>query len=120
MQLESVAGRRVVGVQGTPIPLHGKAHVLLGLSSEKFQVDAIVADTPTADVILGRDFLRTQWCLSEMTKDVDTLHVQSRGQSISLTQNLTQLPSSGSMPCCSSRSLCLPTVRWKYYAVCLI
>ena len=30
-----------------------------------------------------------------MTKDVDLLHVQSRGQSISLVQNLTQLPSSG-------------------------
>ena len=94
-QIDSISGRRLVGVQGTPIPLHGKAHVLLGLSSEKFEVDAIVADTPTADVILGRDFLRTQQCLIEMTKDGDVLHVRSRGQSISIAQDLTQPPISG-------------------------
>ena len=91
-QLGSISGRRLVGVQGTPISLHDRARILLGVSSEKFEVAAIVADTPTADVILGRDFLRTQQCMIEMTKDGDVLHVQSRGQSISLAQDLTQPP----------------------------
>ena len=68
-QLDSISGRRLVGVQGIPIPLVGRAHILLGLSSEKFVVDAIVADTPTADVILGTEFLHTQQCMIEMTKE---------------------------------------------------
>ena len=63
-----------MGVQGTPIPLHDRVQVLLEFSSAKFEVDAIVSDTPTANIILGRDFFRTQQCMIKMTKDVDVLH----------------------------------------------
>ena len=45
--------------------LYGRTCVYVELSSEKFQVDVIVADTPTADLITGRDFLHAQQCVIE-------------------------------------------------------
>ena len=48
--------RILVGVQGTSLHLHGSAHIQPKLPPEKFCVNVIVADTPTADVILGCDF----------------------------------------------------------------
>ena len=65
-QLRCVADRRLVSVQGTPLHLHGSASIQLELPPETFNITAIVADTPTADVILGRDFLRRQNCTIEM------------------------------------------------------
>lgn len=93
-QLQSTAERRLVGVQGTPLQVYGTARVQLELPPEKFWVEAIVADTPTADVILGRDFLRSQRCTIEMGSSSDSLHLQARGKSISTTQSqvLPQTP----------------------------
>ena len=91
-QLEAIIGRKLVGVQGTPIPQHGKARVCLGLAAEKFDIDVIVADTPTADVILGRDFLRAQQCTIKMTSSGDSLHVAARKQSIAMAQDQSPLP----------------------------
>ena len=81
-----------MGVLGITIPLHCKAHILLGLSSEKFEVNARDAGIPTADIILGRDFLHIQQCMIEMINKGDVLHLQSHGHSIFLAENLTQPP----------------------------
>ena len=50
----------------------------------------VVADTLTADVILGCDFLRSQKCTIEMSSSGDALHVHTRGQSVSIAQDETQ------------------------------
>ena len=39
----------------------------------------IVAEIPTPDLIIGRDFLRSQECTIEMGGKTSTLHVKSRG-----------------------------------------
>ncbi len=88
-RLQGISDRRLVGTQGTPLHLYGSTYIKLELPPEKFQVNVIVADTPIADVILGRDFLRSQRCAIEMKDSSDVLHVQSRGQSIAIAQNKT-------------------------------
>ena len=86
-QLQSVANRKLVGVQGAPLQLHGIARIQLELPPETFSVSVVVADTPTADVILGRDFLRSERCTIEMGSVSDTLHVKARGQSVAITHD---------------------------------
>ena len=86
-QLRCVADRRLFSVQGTPLHLHGSASIQLELPPETFNITAVVADTPTADVILGRDFLRRQNCTIEMKDSNDILHIKSRSQSIALVQS---------------------------------
>ena len=86
-QLRCVADRQLVSVQGTPLHLHGSASIQLELLPETFNITAVVADTPTADVILGQDFLRRQNCTIEMKDSNDILHIKSRSQSIALVQS---------------------------------
>ncbi len=88
-KLQGISDRRLVGAQGTPLHLYGSTYIKLELPPEKFQVNVVVADTPIADVILGRDFLRSQRCVIEMKDSSDVLHVQSRGQSIAIAKNKT-------------------------------
>ena len=87
VQLQTVSDWRLVRVQGTSLYLHGSAHIQLELPPEKFSVNVIVADTPSADVILAHDFLRCQVCTIEMGSTSDVLHVKSNGQSFSIAQN---------------------------------
>lgn len=76
--LKGTAGRKLVGVQGEPLELYGSACVEIQLANEEFPIEVMVAETPTADLILGRDFLRNQGCTIEMGEANDTLHVKSR------------------------------------------
>ena len=88
-QLQSITDWRLVGVQGAPLRLHGSTYVQLELPPEAFQINVIVAETPTADVILGRDFLRSHRCIIEMGSTIDVLRVQSRGLAIPIAQDQT-------------------------------
>ena len=76
--LIGVDGRKLVGVQGKPLKLYGSTCVQVQLAAEKFSVEVIIAETPTADHIIGRDFLRRQECTIEMGEANDILHVKSR------------------------------------------
>lgn len=96
VELHGAGRRRLVGVQGTPLQLYGTTRILLEFPPEKFWVDVVVADTPTADMILGRDFLHSQKCTIEMGDSDDTLHVRSRGHSISMARS--QTPPRSSQP----------------------
>ena len=91
VRLQNSANQKLVGVQGSPLHLHGSTQVQLELPPEVFNVDVIVADTPTADVILGRDFLHSQRCTIEMGGSNDVLQVQTRRESISITQERAAL-----------------------------
>ena len=86
MQLESAEGRKLVGVQGTPLTLHGTAQIPLELHDEPFSVRVLVADKLTrgVDVIIGRDFLKDHHCIIEMGKAKDVLHLKEQGISIVL------------------------------------
>ena len=69
-QLQSITDWRLVGVQGTPLHLLGSTHIQLELSLETFRVNVIVTETPSADVILGRDFLSSHRCTIEMGRNI--------------------------------------------------
>ena len=84
--LRSVAGRKLVGVQGKPLNLYGSAPVQVQLATERFAIEVMVVETPTADLILGRDFLRNQKCVIEMGKANDMLHVKSRGLKLPISK----------------------------------
>ena len=58
-ELTSATGKKLVGVQGTPLQLNGTTHINIELCSEKFSSDVIVADSLGTDIILGRDFLKS-------------------------------------------------------------
>ena len=55
--LKDWTGRKLMEVQGLPLRLNGSACVQEQLAEEKSSVDVMVADTSTADFIIGRDFL---------------------------------------------------------------
>lgn len=75
-ELGDAEGRKLVGVQGEPLQLYGSACVQVQLAAEKFPVEVMVAETPTVDMNIGRDFLRNQECTIEMGEDNDVLHVK--------------------------------------------
>ena len=51
---------RLVGVDGTPLQVHGRATVCLDLAGESFELEAIVVSPLTSEAILGLDFLQKQ------------------------------------------------------------
>jgi len=61
-ELGDAEGRKLVGIQGKPLQLYGSACVQVQLAAEKFPVEVMVAETPTVDMIIGRDFLQNQEC----------------------------------------------------------
>lgn len=88
-QLKGVPGRKLVGVEGKPLQLYGSACIQVQLATEKFSVEVVVAETPTADLILGRDFLHNQECTIKMCECNDVLHVRSRGLKLPITKEQT-------------------------------
>jgi len=56
-ELGDAEGRKLAGVQGKPLQLYGSACVQVQLAAEKFPIEVMVAETPTVDMIIGRDFL---------------------------------------------------------------
>ena len=78
-ELTSATGKKLVGVQGTPLRLNSITHIDIELCSEKFSSGVIVADSLATDIILGRDFLKTHKCNIEMTPVEDLLHFKQHG-----------------------------------------
>ena len=87
-ELRGMTGRKLVGVQGNPLTLYGRACIKMCLAGEVFPIELMVAETPTADLILGRNFLRNQECVIEMGK-IDTLHVKSRALYLPISKDLS-------------------------------
>lgn len=61
-ELSEVIGCRLVGVQGNLLQLYGGVWVQLQLDTKMFDVDVVVVDTPTADLIISCDFLHAHEC----------------------------------------------------------
>ena len=62
----------LVGVQGTPLKIYGKAEVDLVLDgvSGRFHPQVTVADSLTFDIILGQEFLSRSNCVIDMGRKV--------------------------------------------------
>ena len=50
-QLRGIADWQLVGVQGTPLCLHGSTSIQLELPPETFNVTVVVADTPPQQML---------------------------------------------------------------------
>ena len=81
------AGVGLVGVQGSPLHLHGSTQQQLQLQGESFPVKMIVADALMSDVILGRDFLKVHGCIVELSETRDVLHFKERGMMVTLSDS---------------------------------
>ena len=86
-ELEPVGvGVGLVGVQGSPLQLHGSTQQQLCVQGDVFPVKMIVADSLMSDVILGRDFLKTHQCTVDLSKDRDVLHFKECGVVVACRQ----------------------------------
>ena len=61
--LKPWTGRRLVGVEGTPLWVCGVSKVELKLAGEIFQCPVLIARSLTSDAILGLDFLEANHCI---------------------------------------------------------
>jgi len=93
--------KKLVGVQGTPLQLHGTAQVCLKLGNEVFPARVMVADSLTIDVILGRDFLKSHQCTIEMCKTQNVLRFRKHGLTIPLGGRDVLQYGDFSCQCCS-------------------
>ena len=83
-KLLNTVGKKLVGIQGIPLQLHGTTTVQVNLQNEVFSTKVIVADQIATDLILGRDFLTAHQCIIEMGKSSDVLRYKERGVAITI------------------------------------
>ena len=57
-QLKESMGRKLVGVQGSPLELHRISPIHIELQGEKFSTEAFVASNLTVDIIIRHDFFK--------------------------------------------------------------
>ncbi len=55
-------GRQLVGVEGSPIRVHGEAEISVSFGGQPVSVNLVVADSLKARAILGLDFLEANHC----------------------------------------------------------
>ena len=68
--LTEVTGKKLVGVEGTPLKVLGAAHFHVVFEQQQFNVYFLVADSLTAEAILGRDFLKDNRCVIDVGKNL--------------------------------------------------
>lgn len=72
------SGKKLVGMQRSPLERHSIAQLNIKLQGEIFTTEAIVADSLTTDIILGLDFVRNHQCTIKMRKSWDVLRFNRR------------------------------------------
>ena len=83
--LEPWTGRRLVGVEGTPLHVCGVSKVELKLAGEIFHCPVLIARSLTSDAILGLDFLEANHCTLKMADR--ELTFPERGVTVSLCES---------------------------------
>ena len=68
------AGGGLVGVEGTPLDIHGMATVEIGLRGKLLTSEVVVASAIKAEAILGMDFLEQNGCVINAAKRTLHLH----------------------------------------------
>ena len=68
--LTEVTGKKLVGIEGTPLKVLGAAHFHVVFEQQQFNVYFLVADSLTTEAILGRDFLKDNQCVIDIGKNL--------------------------------------------------
>lgn len=68
------AGGGLVGVEGTPLDIHGMATVEIGLRGKLLPSEVVIASSLKAEAILGVDFLEQNGCVINAAKRILHLH----------------------------------------------
>ena len=66
--LDTVSGKNLVGVEGSPLKLLGIINLQIMFEQQSFDVCFLVADFLTTEAILGQDFLRRYHCIVDAGK----------------------------------------------------
>ena len=74
-QLTPWTGPRLVGVEGTPLEVHGAATMEITLAAKSFQVDFVVVAVLRTQSILGLDFMENNHCI--VNAGQKTLHLRA-------------------------------------------
>ena len=69
-------GNVFVGVDGTPLQIHGTFLLKVWLGENEFEIRCLIADIHTTEGILGHDFLGSNQCIVDTGKK--TLYLGSR------------------------------------------
>ena len=86
--LEPWNGPQLVGANGTPIRVHGTAMVNLTMAHKTFPTQVVVAESLTAEAIMGLDFLEKNKCVIQADKRMLTF--ASDGRSVPMIRPSTQ------------------------------
>ena len=81
-------GRKLVGMQESPLELHRIAQTHIELQEDQFSTEAFLASNLTVDILIRRDFLRENQCSGDM-------HINHRG----ITMTLNGKSSDGVLSC---------------------
>ena len=84
--LTEVTGKKLVGVEGSPLKVLGAAHFNVVFEQQHFDIYFLVADSLTTEAILGRDFLKANHCVIDVGKNLIMF------EHVGLTLNLTCSP----------------------------
>ena len=88
-QFSPWTGPRLVGVEGTPLEVHGVATLEMIMAGESFLVDFVVVAILRAQLILGLDFLESHQCV--VNTGQKTLHLKDRAVPMRTATNCAQL-----------------------------
>ena len=76
------ATHKLVSVQESPLSICGIVQVEIDLAGEKFNTQMVVVDSLMNEAILGKDFLKTNQCIIDVSQK--TLHFDGHGITLSL------------------------------------
>ena len=68
--LTPVTEKKLVGVEGSPLKVLGAVHFHVIFEQQQFNVNFLVADSLTTEVILDRDFLRDNHCVIDVGRNL--------------------------------------------------
>ena len=66
---QTVTAHRLVGVDGIPISVRGSTLIQFLIGGMEFEHEFIIADHITAEAILGLDFLESNKCVLDLSKE---------------------------------------------------
>ena len=66
-------GPKLVGTDGRPLQVWGFKQLAVTIAGQKFESQVIIADSLTAEIILGLDFLRAHHCMTDLGQKFSSL-----------------------------------------------
>ena len=63
-------GPRLVGAEGKPLQVWGCKQLTVTIAGQKFESQVIIADSLTAEGILGLNFFQAHHCMIDLSKEV--------------------------------------------------